>query len=64
MLTMEQQIRMSGNSVCPDVAEALVAAKVPDMSIVPGRRRPTRHRRPAPPAPDLSDHTALALQGG
>ena len=62
-LTKEQQIRMCGNSVCPDVAEVLVAANVPEMSILPGHRRPTRHRRPATPAPDLSDHPALALQG-
>lgn len=62
-LTKEQQIRMCGNSVCPDVAEALVAANVPEMSILPGRRRPVRQRRPASPAPDLSHHPALALQG-
>jgi DNA (cytosine-5)-methyltransferase 1 len=33
MLTKEQQIRMCGNSVCPPVAAALVAANSPDMVI-------------------------------
>lgn len=31
-LTKEQQIRMCGNSVCPDVAEALVRANLPEMA--------------------------------
>ena len=44
-LTKEQQIRCVGNSVCPDVACALVAANVPEMIAYPGRERP----RPARP---------------
>ncbi len=32
-LTKEQQIRMCGNSVCPQVARAIVAANSPDMAI-------------------------------
>lgn len=38
-LTKEQQIRMCGNSVCPDVAAALIRANQPELSI------PTRVRK-------------------
>lgn len=42
-LTKESQIRMCGNSVCPDVAEALVRANNPEMAVWSksevGRRR-------------------------
>jgi DNA (cytosine-5)-methyltransferase 1 len=32
-LSQEAQVRMCGNSVCPDVAEALVTANVPEMAV-------------------------------
>jgi DNA (cytosine-5)-methyltransferase 1 len=32
-LTIAEQIRMIGNSVCPDVAEALVAANQPGIEM-------------------------------
>lgn len=39
-LSKESQIRMCGNSVCPDVAEALVRANNPEMAVFsPGERR-------------------------
>ncbi len=38
-LTKEQQIRMCGNSVCPPVAEALVRANVPELSIWKSKER-------------------------
>jgi DNA (cytosine-5)-methyltransferase 1 len=40
LLTKEQQIRMCGNSVCPDVARALVLANVPELAVwFEGERR-------------------------
>lgn len=43
-LTQEQQGRMCGNSVCPDVAEALVAANCCRPSHEPPRQAPIRPR--------------------
>ncbi len=42
-LTKEQQIRMCGNSVCPDVAEAIVRCNVPELAVRP--RRSVKRRR-------------------
>lgn len=38
-LSKESQIRMCGNSVCPDVAAALVGANVPEMAVWSPRER-------------------------
>lgn len=39
-LTKEEQIRMCGNSVCPDVAEAITAANVPELALwKPGEQK-------------------------
>ncbi len=57
-LTKEQQIRMCGNSVCPDVMQALVSANVPELAVESRRRKAsTRQRRNVPastnPRPEL-----------
>jgi DNA (cytosine-5)-methyltransferase 1 len=47
-LTKEQQIRMCGNSVCPDVMKALVTANVPELSAwEPGERKRSKRKEVA-----------------
>lgn len=41
-LSKESQIRMCGNSVCPDVAEALVRANNPEMAVFSPEERRAR----------------------
>ena len=44
-LTKESQIRMCGNSVCPDVAEALVRANNPEMAVFSKEERSLDRRK-------------------
>jgi DNA (cytosine-5)-methyltransferase 1 len=48
-LTGEAQVRMCGNSVCPPVAAAIVAANVPEMAVwnLKEKRRYARQNKPA-----------------
>lgn len=62
-LTKEAQIRMCGNSVCPPVMAALVAANVPELSLHPAARPKPKSKPPHPiPALHPRPHATLQLR--